>query len=124
MEQHHVLNQIKVERLNLLKVLEENKIKHVEEYKLAIVEFRKAVIKEMTELLASISAGGTLAMSLRQNVNMPQSHEKDYARAIKKFSMSVDEFIYLDDAHFDQYVMDNWQWKAHTSNQFYASNSR
>jgi hypothetical protein len=114
---------VKVNRLKLLEVLQNNKKTHVDEFNKAIVQFRKDVIEEMTTLLDRVTKGETLRTGLQQNVMQPVSHEKEYDKAITKYSMSVDDEIYLNDPQFDQLVMDNWQWKNSTSNSYYATRS-
>ena len=116
-------NIIKVQRDELVKVLKENLTKHVAEYSLAIVQYRKDVVEEMTELLARVSKGDTLRTSLQKHTHQPVSNEAAYERAIKKYSMSVDQTIYLDDTQFDQFIMDNWQWKHSISNSMYAASA-
>jgi len=114
---------VQVKRLELLEVLKENLKKHVDEYNLAVVEYRKDVITEMTTLLDSIKLGGPVITGLKNNVSAPVSYEKEYNKLIRKYGMSVDETVYLDDGQFDSYVMDNWSWKRSVSNTYYASKS-
>lgn len=114
---------VRVTRVSLLEALEKNRVKHLEEYKVAIVQFRKDVIEEMTAILEKNKKGDKIRLALKENVREPASYELEYDKAIRKYSMSVDEHIFLDDTQFDKYIMDNWAWKHALSNSFYSEKS-
>ena len=53
----------------------------------------------------------------------PHDHTDDYDTVIAMLEMCVDEVVEIDMQEFDNYVRDNWQWKANwsASNALYSS---
>jgi len=53
---------------------------------------------------------------VQMTVKQPTSHEKDYTVAIRGLELSTAEFVYLTQADFSRYVLDEWDWKAEFTN--------
>lgn len=115
------MNEVKVKTSELLKKLHLNRAAHIGELKIAQREYRKDVIAELDRMLEEARKGHTIRRSL--TLPIPQDHTADYDRAILMLEMSVSKTMVIQAHEFDQYVMDNWEWKAavSASNTFYAS---
>lgn len=79
------------------------------------------MIEELDRMLKDAKDG----KQIRRAVIMPepQDHTPDYDRVIAMLEMSVDTVIELDADSFDNYVMDNWAWRANAlaTNTMYAA---
>jgi hypothetical protein len=71
------------------------------------------------EVLPSSLSYDALNFSSHLNLVHPTSHGSDYERAIRMMKASIYDEVKLTEHEFDQYVLNNWSWKA----QFVASNS-
>lgn len=45
------------------------------------------------------------------NLQYPENHTNDYERAIRMMNSSIYEEVQLTVAQYDQYVLNNWEWK-------------
>lgn len=56
----------------------------------------------------------------------PESHSKDYERAIKMMESSIYSDVRLSEQEFDSYVLNNWEWKEKflLSNSYYVDTLR
>lgn len=105
--------QITVARTELLAALKSNREKHVAEYKEAESAFREAAIAKLKESMAAIEVHGEDPRKhMMLNLDIPQSHQRDYDIAIRMLEMSRDETIIIDETKYLQYVEDDWGWKA------------
>jgi hypothetical protein len=112
-------NSIKVEarKDELLSILQANREKHVEDFRKATAGYVKAALEALDQRSRDFSAtveGEPIPDSLDLgfgNIPKPQSHEKDYDRAIKMLSMHQGESFIIDSDMYEMYVEDNWSWK-------------
>ncbi len=115
------MNEIKVKTAGLLERVKSNRKTHRELFLKAQEVYRQDMIDELDRMLLDARGG----KEIRRFITMPepQDHTADYDRVIEMLLMTVDEEIVVQSHEFDQYVMDNWNWKqaALTANNFYAS---
>lgn len=115
------MDEVKVKREKLLEVVRKNRKAHRDLFLKAQEGYRKDMIAELDQMLQDAKDG----KQIRRAVMMPepQDHTADYDRVITMLEMSVDKEIELDSEAFDNYVMDNWAWRAHAmaTNTMYAS---
>lgn len=118
---------IKVDRLHLLETLKKNREAHAEEYALAEKGFWLEFETRLSKALKQIRKTGSLEQKsfggFGLEPSQPQNHSKDYDTIIKMLEFSIDSSIDLDNARFQQYVMDNWQWSSNVKsiNSYFAS---
>lgn len=103
------MDKIKVIVADLLKTIKANREKHIAEYKEALAGYRTTTIAKMKENLVAAEAGGELKTSI--NVARPESHEKEYDRAISMLTWTQDTVVELDVHDFDRFVNDEWSWQ-------------
>ena len=106
------MNAIKMNRLELLGIVQANKTKHISEFLEAVADYKK-LVAEITTGNAKLGKTGDLEQFKRIKVipPAPVSYEQDYARAIRMLELSVDEVIEIEEAVFNQLVLDEWNWK-------------
>jgi fibronectin type 3 domain-containing protein len=113
------MRSVKLNTKQLLKIVNENKEKHVKEYLEAIEDYKVAVLKISSTNLKLAKTGDLAKFGDIESIpTSPRSYEKEYLRAISMLELSVDVVVELEDAVFNQLVLDEWQWK----NQFQLSN--
>ena len=112
----------RVSRKKLLKRLKETRDHHVKAYDVAIAGWRQkfaaALQKNATKLTEMAGKAEDPSVDIEEVEQpelkfppKPKSHENDYKQAIARFSMSLDEHIWLSHQDFNQLVMDNWAWR-------------
>jgi hypothetical protein len=115
------MHSVKVKRTNLLEKITKNRDAHRDLFLKAQEGYRIDVIVELDKMLKDARDG----KSIRRTINLvePQDHTNDYNRVITMLEMSIDDDIDLDARSFDNYVMDNWDWKAfaESTNALYAA---
>lgn len=109
---------VKINKAKLIVAIQANRDNHKAELAEALEVYRKNVIATLNRKLAAVKAGKKV-----RNVyfEIPQDNTKEYDRALKMLDMSVDDIIELDQREFQQYVMDEWNWKG-DFNRAYMSN--
>ena len=111
------MEQVKVKTEKLLKTIRKNRKEHRDLFLKAQEVYRQDIIEELDRMLTEARAGKKIRRAI--TLPEPQDHTADYDRVITMLEMSVDKEIKLDKYAFDQFVMDNWDWKA----QSFATNS-
>lgn len=109
---------ITVSKKELLETLEKNRTEHVKDYNEALEGYRLKRISDLEEALDQVT--NTLpedVILLVRGISWtaPVSHEKDYDRAIRMLTMMIGETVEIDGTSFDNFVMDDWDWKRQTS---------
>lgn len=114
------MDYVTVKRLDLLTRIKKNRDAHRDLFLKAQKGYRKAVIKELDQMLQEAKGGKPIRRGIQ--LPEPQDHTADYDRVITMLEMSTDPTIQIGEQEFDQYVMDNWSWKAMatSTNLFYA----
>lgn len=113
------MDKVKVNRDDLLAKLEVNRERHILQYAEACADYRDDALAEVAKAmdklngfaddLAKGEVRGVGYISFRTPV--PESHEREYNRAISMLRMSVDAVIDIDEQRYSRYVMDDWDWK-------------
>lgn len=115
------MNSVKVKRSELLTRIKANRDAHRDLFLKAQEGYREAMIEELDRMLKDAQSG----KPIRRSVSMmePQDHTKDYDRVIDMLEMSQDDIVEIQEHEFDQYVRDNWAWKAlaDSTNAMYAA---
>jgi hypothetical protein len=113
----------RVSRKKLLKRLKETRDHHVKAFDIAIAGWRQTFAAALRENATKLSEMAGKAEDESVDIEelrkpeikwpvKPESHEDDYKTAIARFSMSLDDHIWLSHSDFNQLVMDNWHWRA------------
>jgi hypothetical protein len=115
------MQSIRVKRLELLGKIKANRDNHRDLFLKAQEGFRVMAIEELDKMLKEARDGKPIRSSM--SLVHPQDHTDDYDRVISMLEMSVDEIIEIDSHQFDQFIRDNWQWKAfaNQTNELYAA---
>jgi hypothetical protein len=108
---------LKYKKEDLVKIITSNRNEHKGFFDKACGAFREAVIEELERSLVKAKKGKWNQGFIQFVV--PVEHLKDYDRVLKMLSLTVEEFIELDEQNFAAYVLDDWSWKR----QFLDSNS-
>ena len=103
------MHSVKILTSDLLKALTDNRAKHRADYTSAMEVYRDEVITAVDNMWT--------AAHKREDVRplhlvKPTNYLREYDRAIKMATMSVDKEVELDQNDFAQYVMDEWAWKS------------
>ncbi len=113
-----MLDPVTVRKTWLLTKLEGNRTKHRAIVDRALDGFRDEVLEELERRARVIRSGGKPngTFSIRE----PEDHTPDYDLAIQMLSADMEDTVNLGAQQFDQYVRDEWGWKA----SFTASTSK
>lgn len=107
------MEKVTVSKGILLSKVRQNREKHVTEFVETMEGYRQMVIDELDGALSCAHEEEDVDFAdLFKLARKPESHEKDYDRAIAMLEMSTDGEITLTKREFDQLVMDEWDWKA------------
>lgn len=104
------MKNVTVSRKELLAKVIKNRDAHREIFLKAQVGYRAAVVTELDKMLEEARQN----KPIRRQISLiePSDNTEDYNRVIAMLEMSTEEKIELQSHEFDQYVLDNWQWKA------------
>jgi hypothetical protein len=103
------LNQVTVKKDELMDALRTNMSEHRDMFEKAQKGFREQVIELLDRRLKDARDGKKVELFI--GLTEPQDHTSDYERAIRMLEMSVDDEITMSARDFEQFVMDNWEWK-------------
>ena len=114
------MDYVTVKRLDLLTRIKKNRDAHRDLFLKAQKGYRKAVIKELDQMLQDAKEGKPIRRAIQ--LPEPEDHTADYDRIIDMLEMSIHSTLQIAEHEFDQYVRDNWAWKAMatSTNLFYA----
>lgn len=113
------LHTVRIEKNQLLDILRANRSKHSQEAQEAAVKYREVAIKKLKASLKLAQNGGEVIQHL--GLIAPQDYTSAYDTVIHMLELSSDQLIELDHMQFQQYVEDEWSWKAGfaSTNAFY-----
>jgi len=124
----------RVSRKKLISRLKETRAHHVKAFDIALEGWRQqfaVALKENATKLTEMAANAENTEIDVEDISQPglkfphkpESHEDAYKEAIARFSMSLDEHIWLSHSDFAQLVMDQWHWRQafHISGRMYAA---
>lgn len=114
---------VTVKKARLLETLKANREIHAADFEITWDAFRERAKQRVDELLGQVHRarrGEHFDLSL--GLVPPQDHSEDYDRAIEMVDWEVGDEVVLQEHEFQQYVQDEWGWKAQTalSNQTYT----
>lgn len=109
---------VKIDKKKLIDKLNENRKNHRELFDKAFEGYRQECIRLLSENLDSLKAGKKVIVKFYELA--PEDHTTDYDTVLNMLNMSVDDNIELTYQEFQQYVEDNWNWRA----QWSASNTK
>jgi hypothetical protein len=117
------MNYVKVHKAELLEKVKHNREAHRDLFLKAQEGYRIAVIEELDRMLADAKAG----KPIRRAISLPEpvDHTSDYNRVTAMLEMSAEDIVQLSADQFDQYVLDNWNWRkfALETNQYLAASA-
>lgn len=103
---------VKINKSALLEAIKKNRSKHENDVIIAIEAYKKEAFMQYEAAIILLKNTGKVSRIILQE---PVDKRDDYDRVLKMLEMSADVVIELDNHEFDQYVMDNWEWKNHAS---------
>lgn len=107
------MDTVTVKTKSLLYEVTKNRKEHRANFLKAQEGYRKQVIEELDRMLDDARTGKPIRRAIE--LPEPEDHTKDYDRVIAMLEMSVDTEVILGSMEFDNYVLDNWSWKAFTA---------
>jgi hypothetical protein len=113
---------VKVNKTSLLVELRKNRELHEKDVRLAEEGYEILVVKKLEQKIKAVKEGKMFRVI---QFDVPEDHLKDYDRAIRMMEMEVEDVIELTEQDFNQYVMDEWNWKDNwsTSNSAYFASA-
>jgi hypothetical protein len=118
----------------LLERVRANRSQHSTDYEEARKGYKQLREERISKLRIHLSqetgkrAVDAISEAMNDIYQLPraESHVKDYDRVIDILELSSGEEVELEELEFDQYVRDEWSWKAAAAatTQFYAANAR
>jgi len=123
MENLRGLSSVRVNKGFLLEKLRENKDSHRRMFEEALEGWHEEVLKTLKETIKRVKADKQY--NPRWYLPMPTDHTADYDRVIELIEASLDEEFVLSETEFNQFVRDDWGWKADFMNTYvnYSNNA-
>ena len=104
---------VRINKGELIEALTANRKTHKLEYEVSIRGWKEECIGKLEQLLQHIKDGALPDASI--HIPQPDDHTKDYDLALKMLNMSVDNVVELTSEQFNQFINDDWEWKARWS---------
>lgn len=108
------LKSVKVDRLKLIFKLKKNRDVHMAEFDEAWEGYVRAVVQKAQDILVRAKGWAKDAkkpLSFDSSPTPPESHVKDYNRAIALLEWEIKPEVELSINDFNCYVLDDWGWK-------------
>lgn len=116
-------SKVTVKKDELLSTLKTNLETHKKDYDEALAGFKTTAKEKLEEHLELLNTTGKVVLQL--GLTVPVEYSKEYNRVIRMLEMSTADEISISERQFNQYVMDDWNWKgAFTANSVMYSNKR
>lgn len=115
-------DEIVVEKDRLKETLVANRDKHRAMFDEAIEGYRTRSIELLEEHIQRIKKNKVEKIFV--NLPVPEDHTDDYNRALENLEWTIFDTVTLSAREFDQYVRDNWAWKAEFTNTTSMYNSK
>lgn len=106
------MEKIKVSKQRLIDSIIENRVKHSNEFSEAHYNWKVKVREAFAKKMQEIEEDNWEDLNCTAYLPKPQHHLKDYDLALQMLDFSVDDEIEIEQHEFNQYVMDDWAWKA------------
>jgi len=100
-----------VMKADLIEAVKKQRAVHAEEYKAAMEGWRSRMMALGRELMDKGPKLAKFPRALRNSIEVPKSHDEDFAVAIQMLEMSVDDKIELDQDDYAQLVLGKWRWR-------------
>lgn len=111
---------VRVNKTDLLDKLNENREEHERTFQTAVAAFQREAYTALRDRAAELERGGFPKAPLHFDLPVPRSFTTKYDSAIAMLNMSADDVVELTQAEFEQYALDNWDWR----DSFAASTTR
>lgn len=102
------MNETTVQKDQLLAILRNNRSEHRSKFEQAVEVYRARLQEWLEDRLQNLLAGEKIDVQIR--MPEPEDYTHEYDRAIRMLEMNVHDEIEISARHFDQLVMDRWQW--------------
>lgn len=106
---------VTVRTADLREILTKNKAKHIDAYQAAVEGYRKQAMEALQKRLAKMETADK-PPSLSFKMPKPESHEKDYDRALGMLKLHANDTLVLDTEAYQKFVEDDWDWKHNFEN--------
>lgn len=95
---------------DLVEAIQKNREEHRDKFLKAQAAYRAKAIEELDRMLAEARGG----LNIRRSISLPEPHDHtgDYDTALRMLGMCVDKEVQITARDFQQYVLDEWGWKA------------
>lgn len=103
------MNRVTVSKTKLLDTLRENRENHVNTFEQVLEDYRTRAVELLEAHIDRIRLGKVEKVNV--SLPAPKNYEEEYDKAIAMVEWSEDDHIELDDYIFNQWVMDQWDWK-------------
>jgi hypothetical protein len=104
------MNTVMVEKARLLDTLRLNRDEHRAIFEKAQGVYRERMIEELDRALAEAKAGRKIVRAF--SLPVPEDHTDDFNTAIAMVEWEVGNTIALEQHDFEQYVLNQWHWRA------------
>ncbi len=104
---------LNIAKSHLIQILTVNQTLHANEFQKTFELWRDKQERALWSAYTKVQDADTAASFNPTGVllPMPENHAEDYARALRKLDLSVDDVIQLDENEYRQYIEDEWQWQ-------------
>ncbi len=109
---------LEFDKKTILDALVVNRAKHQETHEAAMVAYRKDVLKQLGVFRKAVKSGKPFKSAIE--FEEPISYVSSYDLVISMLQHCQDQLIKLSSQEYQQYMMDDWLWKAN----FTMSNSK
>jgi len=109
-----IMREVTVNKAELIEILEDNRETHEADFERAMEGYYIEAVERHEVALAAAKKKDGLVPHV--NLQIPQSHDEDYARALGMLRMDISTTITIDEHEYRNFVEDEWDWKQ----QWYA----
>jgi len=115
------VQQVKIDKVELRAIVQANRDRHRSVFEAALAGYKQEAVRQLEAHIDLIKRGkvGQVQFFLPA----PADHTRDYDRVLRMIDLEVEDFVILDEGHFQQYVQDDWRWRREflsTSNTYAA----
>lgn len=104
------MEEITVDKNDLIATLRDNMENHRELFEKAQVVYRARMVEELDRALEEARTGGTIKRAFA--LPIPEDHTSDFETAIQMLEWELGDQVILQRYEFEQYVMNQWGWRA------------
>ena len=104
------MQKVIISKEKLLKKIKKNRDTHRETFEEALQGWEKRVYQELSQALSDAKHGRQFRTYF--NLPQPEDHTPEYDAVIDQIEWTEEEQIELDFHQFNQFVRDDWGWKA------------